>query len=424
MTENINNSGQVQIPDFIIIFAKYSRMIILVSATVAILTYLVLFILPNKYTAKASLLPPQQNLTMSGQLLEIMGGNVLPGAVGVGGGGMGGMAASLLGLKTPGEIYVSMMKSDKVSDRIIARFNLMDLYGAKFIEDGRKALSKNANITAGKKDGLIVIEVTSITPRLSAEMANAFIEELERLLQALAMQEAKGRLAFLEKERIQASQNLTKAEEAVRLFSEENSVLQIDTQTRGALEYIARLRAEIDSKEVSIQVLRQQATPFNYDVVRMETEIKGLKEKLRNVECEYGSNITDVCLPTNKAPGLALAYIRLYREVKFQESLYQIYIKLVEIARMDMARDIAVIQKLDTAKPPEKRSNTRGRATILAGMITFFMMIFVTWGREQILNMNLRENDTQRLALLNDYLKPWREILTRVKTIFSRNQTL
>lgn len=409
--------GQVHLLDYIIILAKYSRMIILVSAAVTVLVYLVLFILPNKYTATARLLPPQQNLTLSGQLLDIMGGSVSPGAGGAGaGGGMGGMAASLLGLKSPGEVYVSMLNSDTVRDRIIDRFNLRKFYRRKFIEDTRKVLSQNTKISTGKKDGIIVIEATSITPKLAAEMANAFIEELERLLHGLKIQEAKERLFFLEKERVQASQKLTKAEEELRHFSEQNSVLQIDTQTRGALEYIAKLRAEIDSKEVSVQVLRQQATPFNYDVVRFETEIKGLKEKLRTAECQYDST-ANACLPTNKTPGLALDYIRLYRETKFQEGLYQLYIKLVEIARMDMARDVSVIQVVDPAKPPERKSNKRLLPAIMAGMITFFMLIFVLFLREYLASINIEEEDIQRLSVLKSYLQPYRNMLTRMRNV-------
>ena len=330
MNDTISPKSEVNPMDFLNVIVKHSRMIILISAAVMVLTYLVLIILPNKYTSTASLLPPQQNLTLSGQLMEVLGGSVSPGLGGAGRAvGMGGMAATLLGMKSPGDVYVSMMNSNTISDRIIDRFNLQDLYGTKYIEDTRKKLRKYAKITTGKKDGIIFIEVTGNNSKQAADMANAFVEELGQLLQKLANQEANGRLVFLEKERFQASQNLTKAEEAVRRFSEQNSVLQIDTQTRGALEYIARLRAEIDSKEVSIQVLRQQATPFNYDVVRMETEIKGLKEKLKTVECQYDNSLTDICLPTNKTPGLALEYIRLYREAKFQESLYQLYIKLV-----------------------------------------------------------------------------------------------
>ncbi|MEW6658104.1 MAG: Wzz/FepE/Etk N-terminal domain-containing protein [Thermodesulfobacteriota bacterium] len=414
MKDTDTNQGSVYILEYLIILAKHGRMIIFVSAAMTVLVYWVFFILPNEYTATARLLPPQQNLTLSGQILDSLGGSKGSALGGGGGfGGMGGMAASLLGLKSPGEIFVSIMYSNTVEDRIIERFNLMKVYKTKYFEEARKRLGKEAKISVGKKDGLITIEVTSINPKLSAEIANAFIKELERLLQELANIEAKGRLAFLEKERQQTSQNLSKSEEALRSFSERNSVLQIDTQTRGALEYIARLRAEIDSKEVSIQVLRQQATPFNYDMVRLETEIKGLKEKLRTAECQYDSNNSDVCLPTSKTPGLAMEYIRFYRETKFQESLYQLYNKLVQIARMDMARDIAVIQTVDVAQPPEKKSNRRLFPAFLAGMVTFFIMVLVAFVLEYIQGMKNRENEIQRLSVLKDYLRPWRNIFKK-----------
>ena len=419
MHNTLPNKVEVHPLDFLILLLKHSRMIILISVAVTVFAFLILVILPNKYIATARLLAPQQNLTLSGQLLDILGGSVSPGSGGAGmGGGVGGMAASLLGLRSTGELYVSVMNSNDVMDRIIDRFNLKKVYGTKFIDDARKELGKNAKMVAGKKDGIIVIDVTADSPKLAADLANAFIEELERLLQRLANQEANGRLAFLEKERSQSSQNLTKAEEAVRRFSEQNSVLQIDIQTKGALEYIARLRAEIDSKEVSVQVLRQQATPYNYDVVRMETEIKGLKEKLRTVECQYDNNLSDICLPTKKTPALALDYIRLYREAKFQENLYQLYVKLVEIARIDMARDIAVIQVVDKAKPPEKRSNRRLLPSLLIGMITFFMATLGVIMKEYMRTAAGRQANIQRLSVLEEYLTPWKARLNKIKKVF------
>jgi uncharacterized protein involved in exopolysaccharide biosynthesis len=416
------DDAEVSLLDYLIILAKHSRMIIIVSAAVTVLTYLYLFCTPNTYKATARLLPPEQNLTLSAQLLDSLGGRASPGVRGAGP-GMGGMAASLLGLKSAGDMYVAMMTSETVLDHIIARFHLMKLYKTRYLADARKALSKNTKIIAGKKDSIIVIEVDATTPKLAAEMANAFIEELDRLLQGLALQEAKGRLAFLEKERLQASQKLSKAEESVRLFSEQNSVLQIDTQTRGAIEYIARLRAEIDAKEVSIQVLRQQATPLNYDVVRIETEVKGLKEKLRAAEVQRDNCVSDVCLPTNKAPSLGLEYLRLFREAKFQEGLYQLYTKLVAIAHTDMVRDVAVVQVLAPAMPPERRSNKRLLPSIIAGILSFFMMSFVAFGLEYIQNMNTKEDGVQRLAILKDYLQPWTDILLRIEKIigFKKN---
>jgi tyrosine-protein kinase Etk/Wzc len=425
MDEPVNKPGidndEINLLDYLIILAKHSRMIIFASAAATVVSFLILFILPNKYTATARLLPPQQNITLSAQLMDSLGGRVSPGVGGTE--GLGGMAASLLGLKSHSDLYIAMLESNSVLDRLITRFHLMKLYETKYFEDARKALNKNAKITAGKKDNVIIIAVTCTTPKMAAELANAFIEELGQLLQKLAVQEAKGRLAFLENEHLQTSQNLAKAEDALRLFSEKNNVLQIDTQTRGVIEYIARLRAEIDAKEVSIQVLRQQATPFNYDVVRLGTEVKGLKEKLRTAESQRGNCDNNVCIPSDKAPALGLEYFRLFREVKYQESLYQLFTKLVEVARLDMVRDVAVVQVLDPAMPPDKRSNKRLFPSVLVGISTFLVMVFVAFGREYMHNMNNREDDMQRLSLLKDYLQPWRNMLIRIKSnIFSKRE--
>jgi tyrosine-protein kinase Etk/Wzc len=416
MDEPVNHSSpngkEVYLLDYLIIMAKHSRMIILTSAGMTVLTFLILFILPNKYTATARLLPPQQNLTLSAQLLDSLGNRVPAG--GSPSGGIGSMAASLMGFRTPGDMYVAMMTGDTVLDNIIQRFNLMKVYKTKYFEDARKILRKNARVSIGQKDNIIVIEVTSMDPKLAGEIANNFIEELDGLLQKLALHEAKGRLVFLEKERLQASQDLAKAEESVRLFSEQNSVLQLDTQTRGAIEYIARLRAEIDAKEVGIEVLRQQATPANFDLVRMETEVNGLKEKLRAAEAQKANCLSGVCLPTDKTPTLGLEYLRLIREAKFHEYLYQLYNRLVEVARMDMARDVSVVQVVDPASPPEKRSNKLLMPSVLAGVITFFIMIIVAFGKEHIHSVNNREEGKQRLSMLKDYLRPWKDTLIRI----------
>jgi len=414
MDEPVNkpspNDDQVHLLDYIIILAKHSRMIIYASAAVTVLTYLYLFCLPNIYQATARLLPPQQNMTLSAQLLNNLGGGITPGTTGP---GAGGMAASLLGLKSNADLYVAMMGCNSLLDPIIARFNLK--VGSS--EDARKLLLRNAKISVGHKDGIISILVTDKDAERAAEIANAFIEELDKLLQRLALQEAGNRLAFLEKERVQAVHNLTKAEETLRTFSEKNSVLQIDAQTRGVIEYIAKLRGEIDTKEVQIRVLREQATPFNYDVVRLDTEVKGLKEKLRAAETQYENCVSDVCIPSSKTPGIGLEYLRLFREAKFQEGLFKLFTQLVEVARLDMARDVAVVQALDQAMPPERRANKRLFPSILAGMVTFFMMIFVAFGFEYMQNVEMKEDDVRRLAALKDYLRPWTDKMIRMKNI-------
>jgi tyrosine-protein kinase Etk/Wzc len=399
--------------DYLIALAKYSRMIIFGSAGVAVLTYLVLFILPNKYTATVRIFPPQQKLTMSAQLLNNVGGLGTPGAPLAGAMGGGGMAASLLGLKSPSDLYAGMLTGTTISDRIIELFKLRQRYKVKYIEDARRVLRARVNIHVDRKDGMITVEVTDKDPKKAAEIANAFPEELDKLLQELTVQEASSRLAFLEKERSHVNQQLALAENTLRAFSEKNNVLQIDTQAKGVLEYIARLRAEIDSKEVQIQVMRQQATSYNYDMVRLETEVQGLKSKLKTAENQYDQVcVSEVCLTSSKIPTLGMEYLRLYREVKFQEGLYQFYLKMVELARLDMVKDVATVQVVDRALPPERRSNKRLPLVLTTGIMTFFMMSFVVIIREGLGKAVRSESEILR----------WRELRQEVLRLFSRTK--
>ena len=406
-----NDSKKVNFIDIVILLLKRSKMIIYGCAAVTILTYLIFVILPNKYVVTARVLPPQQNITLSAQLLNSLGGGVTPGSSGAG--GFGGMVGGLLGLKSAADLYVAMMTGDTVFDRIIEQFKLREYFKAKYIEDARKQLGRMVKVESGKKDGLIIIRVTDKDPKKAASIANAFIKELDLLLKSMAAEEAKGRLAFLEKERTQANVNLAKAEEELRCFSEKNSVLQIDTQTRGTLEYVASLRAAIDAKEIQLQVLRQQATPLNYDLIRAETEIKGLKEKLRAIDTYIDKNYgSEVCLSINNVPSLGLVYLRLYREVKFQEGLNQLYSKLVEIARLDVAKDVSILQIVDEAKPPEKRSNKRLIPAIMVGVATFLIMIIVVLGDEYWYKRR-SAIDEEKLEQLKRLLKQWRPNLRK-----------
>jgi len=419
MTDKPPQPDETTLLDFFIPLAKHSRMIIYGTLAVAALTFLILLIIPKKYTASARLLPPQQNITLSAQVLEQLGGRALPGSALTRGMGLSGLTGGLLGLKSPGDLYVGILTGETISDRIIVRFNLRTLYDKKYIEDVRMKLAERTRISS-EKDGLIVIEVTDEDPRRAAEMANSFVDELGKLLREIALQEAKDRLVFLEQERQQSNLSLTKAEEDLRNFGQKHSVLQIDSQIRGALEYIASLRAAIDAKQIQLQVMRQQAAPSNYDLVKLETEVKGLQDKLKSVENQevIPRQGGDAMLATSKVPALGLEYQRLYREVKFQEALYGLYCRLVELARMDKTRNVDTLQIVDEAKPPEKKSSPkRLLGTFIALVLSFFSFIFLALAREYWQGAKMKPENASRLEMMKSYLE---SSLAPMRQLFSR----
>jgi capsule polysaccharide export protein KpsE/RkpR len=413
---------EIHFLDYVLVQLKHSRMIVFGTLGVMVLTYLFLLLVVSKqYTATTRLIPPQQSMTLSGQLLKSLGISVLPG--GPGSGALGGAAASFLGLKSPADIYVGMLTGTTVFDRIIERFELMKLYKNKYIEDARKQLKNNSNIESGK-DGLIQIEVTDVDPQRAAAMANAFGEELDKLLQEISHQEAKNQLAFLEGERSQTLIGLKKAEEELRKFSEKTGVIQIEAQTKGMITYIATLRAEIDYKEVQIQVLKKKATPWNFDVVRLETEVNSLKEKLKEAERQTDQTVYgNVLLATSKVPELGVEFLRLFREFKYQEALYELYGKLSELARLDAVRNagVAQVQFVDRATPPQKRSKPKRVLTsAVVGFITLLILIMVAFAREFWQRAAQEEENAPRLEQFRLYINEWRELRRKVVAKFRR----
>lgn len=393
---------EVGILNHLIILGKYSRKIVYSSIIVAVLTYAILLLIPVQFTATARVVPPTQNITLSAQLMDGLLGTIMPGR---GGAGLGELASGFLGLKSPAALYVGILTSDTIFDRIIERFDLRKRYNKKYIEQVRKKLASRADIKA-TRDGLISINVDDEDRKRAADMANAFVEEMAILLRRVSEDEASTRLAFLEKKLQEASTNLSKAEENLRSFSEKSGVLQIDAQTRGVLQYIATLRAAIDAKEVEMQVLRQHAMPSNYTVMRLEAELNALRDKMREAESrESASPLGEAFIATGKVPALGLEYLRLLREAKFQDAVYQVYLKLVEMTRVDQVREPVVIQVIDHARPPEQKSfPQRLIITVIVFSATLiFMTVFLLF-RESWQNRATPES-TQQMRQLWEYLR-------------------
>ncbi len=403
---------EVNLVDYLVVLARHSRMIAYSTLVVGIITAVVVLIWPKEYTAVARLIPPQQNITLSAQILEGLGASMIPGRAG----GLGGFAESLLGLKSPGEFFVGLLRSDTISDRIIHRFQLRERFRASYVEQAREKLAKKTDIRT-TKFGIITIEVTDRDPRRAAEMANAYTEELSRLLKEIAAQETTDRLALLEKERHEAEVRLAKAEEDLRAFSEKNRVLLPDVQTRSVLEYLANLRATIDYREVELQVLKQRATPNNHEVMRLEAELSGLREKLRRAEMQEGTpeGQGHAMIAAGMMPVLGLEYLRLYRETRYQEGLYKLYCKLVEIARLDQAREAVVVQVVDRASPPERKSKPKRVLTVLVvSGFTFLTLTMYILLRERLRTKAVTPEHMERVRSLKAALEPWRQDIRRL----------
>lgn len=346
--------------DIVLILARYKNLVLGLPLVVAILSIGVTFLIPKTYTATAKLLPPQQSQSNAIAILGQLGA-------------LTGSTSQALGIKNPSDIFVAMLKSRTITDAIIVRFNLQQVYDEKTLVDTRKELSQNADLVAGR-DGVITVEVNDELPQRAADIANSYLEELETLTRKLAVSEAGQRRLFFENQLKQARDNLTAAETRLTKFQVDKKILNPQGQAALMISAAAGIRAQIAAKEVHISALKSFATQENPDLHRAQDELAGLRSQLSKTAGGRDDEIGDVLLSMGKAPEESAEFLRKYRDVKYYEILYELLAKQYEIARIDESKDATLIQVLDRAIPPDKKS--KPKRLLIAGLTSIVVLIF------------------------------------------------
>ena len=395
----IQQEDEINLFDYLIVLLKRKRLIIGITLGAAIITAIISLIMPPIYRAETKILPPQQGSSMATQFLSQLGSaaGLVGGAAGLVGGAVGGA----VGIKTPNDLYIGLLKSRLVLDGVIDRFKLMELYKTKSRENARRGLADTLKARDDKKSGIITIGVEDKDPKRAADMANAFVEELKNMNKGLAVTEAGQRRLFFEEQLKDTKEALIKAEDSMEGFQERTGAIKIDEQAKAVIEGIANLRAQIAAKEVGLKVMRTYATPQNPDIQRAEEELRGMREQLGRLETRSGGHNPDPLMPTGRIPALGTEYIRKLREFKYQEALYEILLKQYEAARLDEARDAAIIQVIEKAIPPEKRVKPKRKQMVMIATFSgLFFSVFAAFFMEYIEKLKSNPEDKVRLEAI------------------------
>lgn len=316
----------------------------------------VAMVITPMFSARTSMLPPQQPQSAAASALASLGAL----------GGLAGAAA----VRSPVDQYVALMQSTTVADRLIEQFDLAKVYDVTLRVDTRRILAGNTRISVGKKDGLIVVEVDDADPRRAANLANAYVEELRRLTSVFAVSEAQQRRAFFEAQLKDSRDELMRAQEALQATGFSLGALR--AEPRAAADSYARLRAELTAAEVRLQILRGSLSENAVEVQQQQATVAALRAQLARLEqVQQGKSDPD--------------YLSKYREFKYQETLFDLFARQYELARVDEAREGALIQVLDAAQPPERKSRPK-RAQIAvvatlaaAALLALFVLVRERW---------------------------------------------
>ena len=368
--------------DAISLLWKHRKYILLFSLGAAILATVIVLVIPPAYTATTLVMPPGQN-SSAASLLSQLGGA----------GGLAAAAGAALGVKTPGETYISLFHSRTVEETVIQRFGLMPRYHTKNLSAARGEFEKHSKVLYGTKDGLITIRVTDGDPKKAAEIANGYVDAYRKLSAHLAITEASQRRLFFEQQLLDSKEKLAEAEEALKTTQQRTGVLQIDGQTRALIESAVGLRAQIAAKEVQLQGMRVSATEENPGIVQAEQELAGLQSQLAKLGgTDEGSGLI---IPKGKVSEEGLEYIRKLRDVKYYDTVSELIAMQLEMAKLDEARQGAVLQVVDLAIPPDGKSFPKSTITVIVAALFGFFMTSGWFIGAEMLN---RQKEIRRLS--------------------------
>ena len=386
MTPNIETveDDEINLLDLLQVVVDNLRLLIFVPLIAGLAALGITFVIAPTYTATTKFMPPQQQQSAAASMLAGLGA-------------LGGLAGAASGLKNPADQYVAFLQSRSVQDALIDRFKLTERYESKFREDARKTLDASVQ-TASGKDGLITINASDKDPQFSAQLANAHVEELGKLLSRLAVTEAQQRRMFFEKQLNNAKDSLTKAEQALKSSGVNSSALKASPVA--AVEGLAKLKATIAAQEIKVASMRGYLTESAPDFKQAQTELFAMRGQMARAEKEEPASIGDS------------DYIAKFRDFKYFETLFELFAKQYEMARVDESREGAIIQVVDTAQPPERKSKPKkaliAMMTTLAVGFSLLLFIFI---RQALRGAAQTPESAEKLTRLR---RAWRRALGRV----------
>ena len=341
----------------------HRRLLLRVTGASLLVSLVLAFALPKEYRSAASIMPPS-NAGASSAMLAALAGRALGGAS-----GLGSLAGSLLGGNNTSALFVELLRSGTVTGQLIDRFDLLRVYHKRYRIDAAKKLAHNTSVLEDKKSGVITITVEDTDPRRARDLAQAYLEELNLLVNRTSTSSAHQERVFIEKRLAKVKIDLEQAQQRMSEFSSTHDTIDIKEQTRALVEAASRLQAQMIVEESSLNSLRQIYGDSNVRVHAAQARIGVLQSQLAKMSGTsaplpaVGSEEEDertrapsaLYPPLRQLPRLAVPYADLYRQVQVQETVFELLTQQYELARIQEAKDVPVISVIDTPGIPEKK---------------------------------------------------------------------
>jgi len=383
------------------------RRLMLRAAAVSLAASLTISLLiPNTYVSQARIMPPEHSGSEAA-LLGALAGRSLEGEL------LGGLAASLMQGRSSGALFVDLLRSGSVTSPLIDRFKLQDVYGKRYRVDAAKVLARRTDITQDKKSGIITVSVKDHDPRRARDMAQAYLDELNLLVNRTNTSSAHQERVFIEKRLASVKSDLERAQEAMSEFSSTHSTIDLKEQAKATVESQAKLEGEMVVAQAELQSLEQVYGNENVRVRAAEARVGSLRREMDKMggsaaplpetttqgassNTSTGAVDNGSYLPLRQVPRLAVPYANLYRELHVQETVYGMLTQQYEVARIQEAKDVPAVNVIDAPGIPEKKSFPP-RTVMTLGLAAAMLLLFSAWRITRHYWLALDRDDPRRL---------------------------
>jgi len=378
------DDDEISLLDLLQVVVENLRLLVLGPLAAGLVALGICFIIPPTFTATTVFLPPQRANSGAEMMLQSLGT-------------LGSLAGAATGMKNPNDQFRAFLTSESVANSLIDRFGLVARYGGDFKADARKSLEGVTNVTSGK-DGLLTVEVEDTDPVFAAQLANAYVEEFGKVLNRMAITEAQRRRVFFEKQFRDATDMLKKSEMALQDTGFGASALKAMPET--TIGAVAALQAQVRGYEIKLSSMRGYLADSAPEFKQAQMELAALRLQLAKLD--KNSEV-----PSKSEP----EYLSRYRDLKYYQALYEIFARQFEMAKLDEAREGAVVQVLDEARPPERKSKPKkAQVAVITTLAAGFLLLLFVFVRNALRQTGEDLESREKLSRLS---RAWSKAIGR-----------
>ncbi|MFH1005892.1 MAG: Wzz/FepE/Etk N-terminal domain-containing protein [Candidatus Latescibacterota bacterium] len=357
--------SSINVLDYVYLLVRRWKWIVANFLIVCVLAGVVSMLLPEWYASTAVILPPKEEKEQFG-LTAILSEIPIP--------------KLRLGEKgSPADIFIGLLKSRNVAERMVDQFDLMQTYEVERREDAIRMLGDLTEV--GKTDeGMIFVTVLDRSPERCADMANAYVVLLDKMNQEIGARWEVDRKAFAEEQYTKAMKALEAAQDSLQEFQKRHHVISVENQAEVVIRAAAELETEIMGLQLQLQSLEASSlSEMHPEIGFVKKRIEIRENQLLSLSSGRGSfeERSQIFLPLDEIPQLQMKFLRYQMEMDVQAALVQFLRQRVEEKRMEAAKSIPTISSVDKALPPEIRDSPKRRLIVMiSGLFSIVFMMF------------------------------------------------